>query len=233
MNVLKKVNGFRRAAMKQITKNIGLTILDEHIDLASRGEIRKVLICRPNHRLGNLLLITPLLQEVTETFPQVKIDLFVKGSIAPTLFESYDNISHIIQLPKKPLKAFLKYLRGWTTIALNKYDLVINVVNNSSSGKLSARFANSKYKFLGEINDDIRTRYPDHEHIAKYPVYSFRYFISKIGFAKPEKPVPSISLKLSSAEFAEGKRALEYLMNNYLMLRMQTPIRATTIIVWV
>jgi len=114
MNVLKKVNGFRRAAMKQITKNIGLTILDEHIDLASRDEIRKVLICRPNHRLGNLLLITPLLQEVTETFPQVKIDLFVKGSIAPILFENYDNINRIIELPKKPQKGFLKYLRGWT-----------------------------------------------------------------------------------------------------------------------
>ena len=50
-----------------------------------RNKIKRILICRPNHRLGNLLLITPLIQEISETFPDCKIDLFVKGGIAPTV----------------------------------------------------------------------------------------------------------------------------------------------------
>jgi ADP-heptose:LPS heptosyltransferase len=62
--------------------------------------IKTVLISRPNHRLGQLL-ITPLVQEVTDTFPNCKIDLFVKGNIAAIIFENYENIDSIIKLPKK------------------------------------------------------------------------------------------------------------------------------------
>lgn len=117
-------------------------------------------------------------------------------------------------MPGKPHKAFLKYLRGWTIIARDNYDLVINVVNNSSSGKLSTRLANSRYKFFGEINDDIKKRYPDHEHMAKYPVYNFRYFINRLGFVKSDNSVPSINLRLNSSELEEGKRALKNLMDS-------------------
>jgi ADP-heptose:LPS heptosyltransferase len=49
--------------------------------------------------LGNQLLITPLVQEVTDTFPNCKIDLFVKETAI--IFENYENIDSIIKLPKK------------------------------------------------------------------------------------------------------------------------------------
>jgi hypothetical protein len=48
------------------------------------------------------------------------------------------------------------------------YDIVINVVENSSS-RLSAQFVNSKYKFFGDDVDDIQLKHKDYEHIAKYP----------------------------------------------------------------
>jgi hypothetical protein len=38
----------------------------------------------------------------------------------------------------------------------HSYDIVINVVENSSSGRLSAQFVNSKYKFFGDDVDDIQ-----------------------------------------------------------------------------
>jgi hypothetical protein len=50
------------------------------------------------------------------------------------------------------------------------YDIVINVVENSSSGRLSAQFVNSKYKFFGDDVDDIQLKHKDYEHIAKYPL---------------------------------------------------------------
>jgi ADP-heptose:LPS heptosyltransferase len=40
-----------------------------------------------------------LVQEVTDTFPNCKIDLFVKD-IAAIIFENYENIDSIIKLPK-------------------------------------------------------------------------------------------------------------------------------------
>lgn len=214
MNLLKKINGVRRAVMRKLTRNLGVTRLPKNIDLAMEGEIRRVLICRPNHRLGNLLLITPLLQEVTETLPQARIDLFVKGNIAPILFQNYPGVRRIIQLPKKPVKAIFRYLGGWFTIGRNRYDLVINVVNHSSSGKIATQFANARFRLLGDINEDIRASYADHEHMAKYPVYSFRNYIRRPAEDISRQPVPEMDLKLTPAEIAEGKQILEDLVKN-------------------
>lgn len=60
--------------------------------------------------------MTPLICEVSEIFPNCKIDLFVKGDLAPILFKNYSSIDRIIQLPKKPFKNFRQYLKVWFTI---------------------------------------------------------------------------------------------------------------------
>jgi ADP-heptose:LPS heptosyltransferase len=214
MNILKKVNVFRRILTHSITKNIGSSHFGQNIDLTQKVEIKRVLISRPNHRLGNLLLITPLVQEVIATFPQCKIDLFVKGGLAPIIFENYKNINYIIELPKKPFKHLISYFQVWIKIKRQQYDIVINVDKNSSSGRISAQFANAKYKFFGEVDENIQLKYKDYEHIAKYPVYEFRSFLAKLGFEKNENPIPSLNLKLSPSEIAEGQKIVGKLVNN-------------------
>lgn len=213
MSLLKKINRYRKAVMKLITKNLGRTRLDGKVDVSAREKISRLLICRPNHRLGNLLLITPLLQEVMETLPHAKVDLFVKGGLGPVLFKNYPNVDRIIQLPKKPMKDVLHYLGGWISLRKRHYDIVINVVNHSSSGRISAQVANAEFKFLGEINETIEKVHPDHAHMAKYPVYSFRNYIQQLGFRKNEQQVPPLDLKLSLQEIAEGRKQLEKLVS--------------------
>jgi ADP-heptose:LPS heptosyltransferase len=207
MNNLKKVNVFRRSLMRNLTKNIGNASISqgEPID---QSKIKKVLICRPNKRLGNLLLITPLIQEVTETFPNCKIDLFVKGTLAPIVFENYNTIDRIIPLPKKPFKELFQYLKVWTLIRKQNYDLVINVDQNSSSGRLAVKFSNAKYKIFGNLPENVQLPYADYEHIAKYPVYNLRYTLAQVGIPTNEEPVALIDLKLSGQEIANGKRIL-------------------------
>ena len=161
MSILKKVNVYRRILTHSLTKNIGSSHIDQKIDLTQKIEIKRILISRPNHRLGNLLLITPLVQEVIATFPECKIDLFVKGGLAPIIFENYENIDNIIELPKKPFKHLIQYFQVWIKIKRQHYDIVINVNKNSSSGRLSAKFANAKYKFFGESDQDIHSKYKD------------------------------------------------------------------------
>ena len=214
MNVLKKVNEFRRIATKGLTKNIGSSHKNQKIDFSKSVEIKRILISRPNHRLGNLLLITPLVQDVIATFPDCKIDLFVKGGLAPIIFENYKNINYIIELPKKPFKNLIDYFKVWIKIKKQKYDIVINVDKNSSSGRLSAQFANAKYKFFGEPDQDMQLAHNDYEHIAKYPIYEFRSFLTKLGFEFTEKPVPSLDLKLSAWEITEGKKTVEEIVKN-------------------
>jgi len=197
--------------MKSLTGNIGK---QSKIDTKS-GElpqIKRVLITRPNGRLGNLLLITPLLQEVSATFPDCKIDLFVKGGLAPILFQNYENVDKIIQLPKKPFKSLGNYMASWVSLRRNKYDLVINVIRTSSSGRLSTQFSNSRFKFFGDYEDEIKCN--EQMHIAKYPVYNFRKFLTELGFPKNETPIPSLDLKLSDSEMALGKEKLQEITQN-------------------
>ncbi len=214
MNILKNINVFRRRLMHNITKNIGKSHFPKNVDLNAKIEVKKVLICRPNHRLGNLLLITPLVQEVIATFPECKIDLLVQGGLAPILFENYKNVDKIIQLPKKPFKNLIKYIQGIISVKKRRYDLVINAVIGSSSGKLYTLMANSKYKVFGEDNEDIQLKFKDHEHIAKYQVYSYRNYLSILGFENNDKPVIGLNLKLSAHEIKSGQKILKELVNN-------------------
>lgn len=212
MNLKEEVNNIRRKIMRGITRKIGSRGLKENID--PKREIKHVLICRPNHRLGNLLLITPLVQEVTETFPNAKIDLFVKGGLGPIVFENYHQIDKIISLPKKHFNELLKYIKGWLSLKSYSYDIVINVVKNSSSGRLSAQFSNSTYKFFGDEETEKMAAFPDYEHIAKYPVYDFRSYVSKLGYKNPEKQIPGLDLKLSRKELEKGKELLKEVVKN-------------------
>lgn len=198
--------------MNKLTGRIGDSSFDENSAPIKKEEIRKVLICRPNHRLGNQLLITPLVQEVSETFPNCRIDLFVKGGLAPILFKNYPNVDRIIQLPKKHFNHLFRYLRGWASLKKPFYDIVINVEKESSSGNLSTQFARSRHRFFGDNQEHLQHKFNDYNHIAKKPVYNFRNYISQLGMATVEKGVPNLDLKLSPAEISEGWKKLEELI---------------------
>ena len=84
MKIKKKINTARRSLMRRLTRNIGKS--NAGIKNNQNIQIKRILISRPNHRLGNLLLLTPLVQEVISTFPDSKIDLFVKGGVTPIIY---------------------------------------------------------------------------------------------------------------------------------------------------
>lgn len=215
MSVLSKINVHRRSIMRNLTKNVGKTNMQDDFILVDKSEIKKVLICRPNGRLGNLLLITPLVQEVSEMFPNCKIDLFVKGTLAPIIFEKYDTVDKIIHLPKKPFKSLVAYSKVWISLKKTPYDLAINVDQNSSSGRLAVQFSNAKYKFFGDSNEEEIGHKSDFEHIAKYPVYNFRNYLSKLRLpTNSNKIIAPLELKLSASEIAEGRKILGQLTNN-------------------
>ena len=216
MKTLNKINVFRRKLTKLLTKNIGNTTSCENYDLVKKEDIKRILICRPNHRLGNQLLITPIVKELIEIFPDSKIDLFVKGNIAAVIFENFENIDTIISLPKEHFKHIFKYLSGWIQLRQKRYDLVINATGNSSSGKLSTKFSNSKHKYFGDCNNDSEQnlKNKDHIHIAKCPVLALRNHLSKIGIDVSKTQIPSLDIKLSDLEIAKGKKLLKELVNN-------------------
>src|SRR5688500_8672784 len=142
MNALKTINSFRRFIMRGLTKKIGATRATLTNRLNNADQVIRILICRPNHRLGNLLMTTPMIQEVSDMFPQASIDLFVKGSVVKEIFQNYYNIRNIFQLPRKPAKALRKYIATWLLLKKNEYDLVINVDRNTESSRPATHIAN-------------------------------------------------------------------------------------------
>jgi len=67
--------------MRFLTKKIGSSQKKKNNTIEDPARVKQILICRPNARLGNLLLITPLIKEVSAAFPEAQIDLFVKGGL--------------------------------------------------------------------------------------------------------------------------------------------------------
>jgi ADP-heptose:LPS heptosyltransferase len=197
--------------MFTLTRNIGGSYDPSKPDLNQNAPIH-VLITRPNHRLGNLLLITPIIEDISATFPNAKIDLFVKGDISSCLFGDHPNINRIIKLPRKPFNELKSYLGTWLLLRKNSYDLVVNVDRGSSSGSLSTAFAKSRYKIFGEHLQHLPVLTEEQKHIAKNPVYEFRKFLASAGISV-ETTIPGLTLKLTEAELTAGKKIVEELIS--------------------
>lgn len=208
MSFKSKANVVRRKLMHAFTHNIGKKSISGMQKKAGSFKVKRVLISRPNHRLGNMLLITPLVQEICNTFPDCTVDLFVKGKITPVIFQNYPQIRNIIELPKKPLKDFSNYLKVWFSLKQNRYDLVINVEKGSSSGRISTIIPSADFKFYGDDFEELKGQYDDILHIAKYPVYNFRRFLELLHQQPQTTEVPVLDLKLSSDELKKGAEDL-------------------------
>ena len=214
MKVPKVINNVRRRVMHSITKNVGKSYSDPIIDTSKTLNIKKVLIIRPNHRLGNQLLLTPIVQEVINTFPDCKIDLFVKGGVANPVFQNYKEINKIIQLPKKPFNQLFKYAMDWVSIKRTHYDLVINGDKDSSSGRLLTQISKATFKVFGDVHEDIQAKYSDYKHISKYPIYNLRRYLVKLGFNENTNSLPLLDIKLDTKEIAKGKKILDNIIQN-------------------
>lgn len=214
MTLKGKINLFR----KRITKNLFVKTINEtksaHSSIKNPSEIKRILIVRPNHRLGNQLLITPLLQDVITTFPDARIDLFLKGNLGPILFKNYPEINKIIALPRKHFKEFIKYLGCWFYLRKHKYDLVINTVSYSSSGSIATKITKSKYKVFGRITDLDSSAHNDYLHNAKRPVYDFREEIKALGLEIPNNTIPKINIRLDSDELKKGAEDVFHITKN-------------------
>lgn len=202
----KSINNYRRKITKYLTENIGKNSTNKLVDLEHDFEFKRILISRPNHRLGNLLLVTPLIAEIENNYPNCKVDVFAKGGLGPILFSQYKNIDTIYQLPRKPFKAIFLYLWTWIKLKSKSYDLVINVAQGSSSGRLSTKVANSKLKLYNLSNPSLAESFDDYFHMAKNTVYNFRDLVNNASAGSQN--VPCLDLKLTTKELENGKALL-------------------------
>lgn len=175
--------------------------------LPTRG-IHRVLICRPNHRLGNAVLISPLVAEVEALYPGAEIDVVSGGEAARMLFTDRFQVRQVFCLPRR----IARHL--WQTVSLlrqlrrNPYDLAIDACNGSQSGRLLLRVVKARFKLgfpdLRAHPDSHWHRLPWPEHLAHRGVFLLR----TAHAARVDRPYEMLNLRLSDNERQQAGCAL-------------------------
>jgi ADP-heptose:LPS heptosyltransferase len=193
--------------MHGLTRYVGFS--DTKIKAGEGAGIKRILLCRPNSRLGNQLMITPLVQECIARFPGCRIDLFVRGSLAEIIFKNYEETDRIIELPRKPFRQLGQYLKVWLSLRQRRYDLAVNVTEGSSSGRLATRFARARWRLFNNTDPrlDWSALFSGYGHMAQNPVYNLRLCLP-LSRREQQGPVPPLSLRLSAGELANGRKVL-------------------------
>ena len=214
MNFNKRLNLFRKKITKFVFVNNSKLSFSREKKLHTPNTIPKILLIRPNQRLGNQLLITPLLQEVLTVFPNAKIDLFLKGQIGKTVFQNYKEIDTIIALPLLHFEDLVNYIQCFRALRKKKYDLIVNTVSYSSSGTIATKIARSRFKIYGRTNSKDFPHYEDYLHNGKRPVYDFWDGLKSFGIETNSTEIPKLDIKLDVSEIEEGKQKLMEIVNN-------------------
>jgi ADP-heptose:LPS heptosyltransferase len=113
-----------------------------------KASIQKILVIRPDERLGNTLLIVPMLSSIRCCFPLAQLDALIGEKFACTL-EGNPDLNNIIPFPKRMFaRQIWKFLGFMKDIRARKYDLVIDATHMHSfslNGAIISRFSGAKY----------------------------------------------------------------------------------------
>ena len=170
--------------------------------------IYRILVCRPNHRLGNMLLLTPLIIELERLYRGAEIDIVAEGNIATEVFATFSSIKNIYCLPKRGFKHPISFLSMLFHIRRTRYDLIIDPSVGSNFGRTLTRFFNAKYK-LGFDDPEKRSilthRVPNSmapRHMAIRPISLVRWHAGTEGRLAD---LPPMDIRLTDAERERGR----------------------------
>ncbi len=176
--------------------------------------VRSVVVLRPNYRLGNTLLLMPLVRELETRFPQARITLVSGFGGAASLFRGYERVSAQHCFYPKQLRQTLRTL--WT-LRRQSFDLAIDPIIRSRTARALARYVRARevvgYRWGSPRHDRVLTHVGDPgitpEHFSQWPVWLLRsaYFGLSADEALAERPVP-MDLRLTAEERQHGQRRL-------------------------
>lgn len=173
-----------------------------------KNRIYRILVCRPNHRLGNMILMTPLIAELEELYKGAEIDIVAEGNLAADIFQAYSSVRHIHCLPSRGFKHPFAFLSQLCRIRKTRYDLIIDPCLGSGFSRALTRFLIGDRK-LG-FDDDGRRSGMTHlvpasaapQHMAKRPVMLARFHAPLPVNGSDSFPVPDI--RLTASERSNG-----------------------------
>lgn len=182
-----------------------------------RKGVFRILICRPNHRLGNTILLTPLISELERRYKGAEIDVISEGGIAKEVFAGFFSVRNVYCLPKRGFKHPFPFLRLIRRVRGTQYDLVIDPCVGSGFSRVLTRLLRGTHKLGFSDNpkrDGLTHAAPIDiagQHMAKRPVNLLRRALALE--ATHQDDVPTLDIRLTDTEAANGRHAVDQLLS--------------------
>lgn len=176
-----------------------------------------ILICRPNTRLGNTLLMTPLIEEIEATLPNARVEVLSACPAAREVFEAFPSVKHVHQLPFRGVRHPLKYLLTLLRVHRCRYDVILDPSPNSWTARFLTRWLNARMKVgftqaRKSQGVDISLAFEGApRHMGAYPVYLLRRTLLDVDAAAAAVDDAKLSIRLSESERAFGREQLALL----------------------
>jgi ADP-heptose:LPS heptosyltransferase len=169
--------------------------------------IHRVLVCRPNHRLGNSVLISPLIAEIETLYPGAEIDI-LGSHAAACLYENRFSVHDVFVLPQKIARHLWVSMRALRALRRCHYDLAIDACHGSQSGRIALALSHARYK-LGFPDSRMNPgsawlALPWPRHLADRSVFLLRQ-----AYAGPTRAdYPPLNLDLTPREIQEATKVM-------------------------
>jgi len=162
------------------------------------NSIKNILVIR-NGRIGDLLIISPVINWISEKFPKSKLDIMI-GQYGSFVFEQNSAIDNIILYNKK--SSIIDHIKLLITLRRNKYDLII-VLEVNSHYKILAYLISHKFRIgmSGKLNFLLHFHCPWDKQ--KHAIINSLNVLSPI-LTKNEFPSTEMSLYLSKEDIEKG-----------------------------
>lgn len=181
---------------------------------ASRHASASILICRPNTRLGNTLLMTPLLEEIEAALPSARVEILTACPAAPEVFREFPSVRQVHQLPFRGVRHPLRHLLTLARVRRIRYDILIDPSPRSWTARFLARHLPARLKlgFAGAHQDagiDVTVPFDGAPaHMGDYPVYLLRRGLLGLDDQVARMEMPKLNMRLTDAERLAGRDEL-------------------------
>ena len=173
-----------------------------------------ILICRPNTRLGNTVLLTPLVEELQNTLPEARIEILSACPAAPEVFQGFAAVRRVHALPFRGVRHPLRYLRTLLRVRHMRYDVIIDPCPNSWTARFLTRWLAGRLKIgfaIARKRQGVDVSIPFQgapRHMGAYPVYLTRRALFNLDPKSSSADEVTLSVRLTEAERAYGREQI-------------------------
>lgn len=175
------------------------------------------MVIRPNHRLGNTLLLTPLLAELERYFPGAEVHIVCGTDATTPLLARFATVRRIFTFPRNAYRHPRETLRTLLALSRARYDLVIDPVLRSRSARfLLGRITTRAGIGFAWRRDRLLTHAIDASgappHLAQQAVYALRRAMGGTDCIQPS--YPTLNMRLTTSELAHGRAQLRRVLGD-------------------